>query len=99
VAVCERSGHDDDDHDHHADARRFHGLRQLESELFGHITHTISSTCWCAGALRRSTLYITGTKNNVVTVASPRPPITARPSGAFCSPPSPSPIAIGTMPM
>ena len=25
--------------------------------------------------------------------------MTARPSGAFCSPPSPSPSAIGTMPM
>ena len=25
--------------------------------------------------------------------------MTARPSGAFCSPPSPSPIAIGTIPM
>ena len=25
--------------------------------------------------------------------------MTARPSGAFCSPPSPRPIAIGTMPM
>ena len=32
-----------------------------------------------------------GTKNSVATVASARPPITARPSGAFCSPPSPSP--------
>ncbi len=28
-----------------------------------------------------------------------RPPITARPRGAFCSPPSPRPSAIGTMPM
>ena len=40
-----------------------------------------------------------GTKNNVATVAKKRPPITARPSGAFCSPPSPRPIAIGTMPI
>ena len=36
---------------------------------------------------------------SVATVASSRPPITARPSGAFCSPPSPRPSAIGTMPM
>ena len=27
-----------------------------------------------------------------------RPPITARPSGADCAPPSPIPMAIGTMP-
>ncbi len=40
-----------------------------------------------------------GTKNKVATVAKSRPPITARPSGAFCSPPSPKPNAIGTMPM
>ena len=32
-------------------------------------------------------------------VATIRPPITARPSGAFCSPASPRPSAIGTMPM
>ena len=32
-------------------------------------------------------------------VAKIRPPITARPSGAFCSPPSPRPSAIGVMPM
>ena len=40
-----------------------------------------------------------GTKNNVATVANNNPPITARPNGAFCSPPSPKPSAIGTMPM
>ncbi len=32
-------------------------------------------------------------------MASSKPPITARPSGAFCSPPSPRPSAIGTIPM
>ena len=41
----------------------------------------------------------TGTNNRVETVANSRPPITARPSGAFCSAPSPSPKAIGIMPM
>ena len=40
-----------------------------------------------------------GTKNSVATVANNSPPITARPNGAFCSPPSPKPSAIGTMPM
>src|SRR6267143_251234 len=40
-----------------------------------------------------------GTKTRVATVAHSRPPMTARPSGAFCSPPSPSPSAMGTMPM
>jgi len=40
-----------------------------------------------------------GTKNKVATVANNNPPITARPSGAFCSPPSPKPKAIGTIPM
>ena len=36
-----------------------------------------------------------GTKNNVLNVATSNPPITARPSGAFCSPPSPSASDIG----
>src|SRR5258705_687672 len=40
-----------------------------------------------------------GTKTRVATVAHNRPPMTARPSGAFCSPPSPSPSAMGIMPM
>jgi hypothetical protein len=35
-------------------------------------------------------LNTVGTKNSVATVATARPPMTARPSGAFCSPPSPS---------
>ena len=39
-----------------------------------------------------------GTTNSVVAVAPSSPPITARPSGAFCSPPSPRPSAIGSMP-
>src|SRR5262249_18747717 len=48
-----------------------------------------------AGGRRRSRLYITGTKNSVYTVATSRPPMTARPSGAFCSPPSPRPSDMG----
>jgi hypothetical protein len=40
-----------------------------------------------------------GTKKRVEVVAKIRPPMTARPSGAFCSPPSPRPSAMGTMPM
>ena len=39
-----------------------------------------------------------GTMNSVVTVAPNSPPMTARPSGAFCSPPSPRLRAIGSMP-
>lgn len=31
-------------------------------------------------------------------MAKASPPMTARPSGAFCSPPSPSPSAMGTIP-
>ena len=42
---------------------------------------------------------IVGTKNRVATVEISRPPITARPSGAFCSPPSPRPRLMGTMPI
>ena len=37
----------------------------------------------------RNSEYTTGTMNKVTTVATNKPPITARPSGAFCSPPSP----------
>jgi MFS family permease len=40
-----------------------------------------------------------GTKNRVAAVAKINPPITARPRGAFCSPPSPRPNAIGTIPI
>ena len=40
---------------------------------------------------RRSNRYIVGTKISVAKVANSRPPMTARPSGAFCSPPSPIP--------
>ncbi len=40
-----------------------------------------------------------GTKKSVETVANSSPPMTARPSGAFCSAPSPRPSAIGIMPM
>ncbi len=44
-------------------------------------------------------LKTVGTKNSVDTVAKSNPPITARPRGAFCSPPSPRPIAMGSIPM
>ena len=47
---------------------------------------------------RRNRRYMVGTKINVASVANRRPPITALPRGAFCSPPSPMPSAIGTMP-
>ncbi len=44
-------------------------------------------------------LNTVGTKNRVAMVAQINPPITARPSGAFCSPPSPMPSAMGIIPM
>ena len=40
-----------------------------------------------------------GTKARVATVANINPPMTARPRGAFCSPLSPRPSAIGTIPI
>src|SRR6202008_2417448 len=46
-----------------------------------------------------TTLKNVGTNSSVDTVANNKPPITARPSGAFCSPPSPRPNAIGSMPI
>ena len=65
----------------------------------------MAEPCWTAGSgcgrSRRACnrLNTVGTKKSVATVATKRPPITARPSGAFCSPPSPSANAIGSMPM
>ena len=44
------------------------------------------SSSWSTGGFLRRKLYMIGTKNNVVNVATRKPPITARPSGAFCSP-------------
>src|SRR6266403_389943 len=41
----------------------------------------------------------TGTNSKVDMVPNKSPPITARPRGAFCSPPSPKPSAIGNMPI
>ena len=53
----------------------------------------------CAARSCATRLKTTGTKISVAIVAKIRPPTTARPSGAFCSPPSPSPSAIGAMPI
>jgi hypothetical protein len=41
----------------------------------------------------------TGTKNRVAKVATIKPPMTALPSGAFADPPSPKPVAIGSIPI
>src|SRR5579864_2680654 len=49
-------------------------------------------------ALRRIRRYIEGTKTSVGQVAKSRTPMTGRASGAFCSPPSPTPNAMGIMP-
>src|SRR4051794_11446791 len=99
----ETTGHEYGEDDDDADLRRRTGLWQVEPEVFRLVgmyfrcgaAHGISSV---RGGRRRNKLYITGTKNSVVTVARLSPPITARPSGAFCSPPSPRPVAIGNMP-
>ena len=56
-----------------------------------------AEVCGCGVPCRRA--KTAGTKTSVATVAKSRPPMTARPSGAFCSPPSPSPSAMGIMPM
>ena len=54
--------------------------------------HAASISCGrVAGVrVRCSSANTAGTKNSVATVANVSPPMTARPSGAFCSPPSPS---------
>src|SRR6185437_827888 len=58
------------------------------------------SSAWLRACERRCIkLKTTGTNNSVAIVAMKRPPITARPSGAFCSPPSPRPRLIGNMPI
>src|SRR6185312_3573154 len=58
-----------------------------------------SSRICSIGGFRRKAAYAAGTTNSVGKVATISPPITARPSGAFCSPHSPRASAIGTMPM
>src|SRR6185369_12118596 len=64
------------------------GLRVLLARVTR--AHMASSSGSCVlGGVRRRMLYMTGTKKRVVSVASTRPPMTARPRGAFCSPPSP----------
>ena len=70
-------------------------FRSLEGSGWDNVFHSIFSLS--SGARRRSR-YIVGTKSRVATVANSSPPMTARASGAFCSPPSPTPSAIGIMP-
>ena len=50
------------------------------------------------GGARCTSRKTEGTKTRVAKVAKSRPPMTARASGAFCSPPSPMPRAMGIMP-
>src|SRR5262249_8136238 len=47
---------------------------------------------------RLKTEYMAATVKSVISVAAIRPPITARPSGAFCSEPDPNASAIGSIP-
>src|SRR5712664_832885 len=81
------------------------GVLCLACQRGGHVAPlgcSVNERCCsdCSPAAERlaRTLNITGTKNSVEKVANTSPPITARPSGAFCSPPSPSPSAIGKIP-
>ena len=79
------------------------GFHWLHSPLLKHELVVPPSVVGSAGSLSErflcSRLKTEGTKTSVATVANSRPPITARPSGAFCSPPSPRPSAMGIMPM
>ena len=56
---------------------------------------TSRRACASSGGGVRRSVYASGTRKRVVKVAARRPPMTARPRGAFCSPPSPSASAIG----
>src|SRR3989454_993807 len=87
-----------DDEDRHADHDP-HCLHALASVVCAAPGPASASMSQRPGGVRRRTLYTTGTKKSVANVATDRPPITARPSGAFCSPPSPSPNDIGSMPI
>src|SRR6266702_1437366 len=69
----------------------------VDSGYFGLLCHRASCEVW--SFLPWINVNIKGTKKSVAKVATLRPPITARASGAFCSPPSPIPNAIGIMPM
>src|SRR5271169_59685 len=95
------SSDDQSDYGQHGDDGDPIVMRRAARHLavFRFCTHREASAL--AGRARRpcSKLKNAGTKNRVATVAKTRPPMTARPSGAFCSPPSPMPSAIGTMPM
>src|SRR3989442_3042743 len=77
-------------------AATFDGSRGEPHELVGGIARHRAAPVERLPCSRANT---EGTKTRVATVAHSRPPITARPSGAFCSPPSPSPSAMGTIPM
>src|SRR5579859_3927724 len=72
-------------------------LSLLRRNGFSLLCHAAS--CWVLALRRWIKVNIKGTKNSVAKVATVRPPMTARASGAFCSPPSPMPSAIGSMPM
>src|ERR1700722_14304872 len=75
--------------------------------LRAHVAHAPAAMCSLLGSVTVpvrffppcNKLKTAGTKISVAIVAKNNPPITARPSGAFCSPPSPAPNAMGIMPM
>src|SRR4029077_11791004 len=101
----QQPGHDGDRrrHRHHAADEQSApgpGLTQFGYQLSPlSSARNRSSSRWLVGGSVRIKEYTTGTTNSVAAVASTSPPITARPSGAFCSPPSPTPTSMGTIPM
>src|ERR1700722_5314383 len=89
---------------HRRETCREQDSRSKVRDSRGHADHAIAlalplmSESVTAAGRRRNNLYMVGTKISVANVANSKPPITALPNGAFCSPPSPIPKAIGTMP-
>src|ERR1700722_19024953 len=85
-------------HDEHSDATEDTCRRLGGRVLVCRSVRHYAFSCSPPWRLPWTRLYIRGTKNRVAKVAIERPPMTARASGAFCSPPSPMPSAIGSMP-
>src|SRR6185437_2561590 len=80
----------------------FHGRRIIVHEIGSSNAQNHTGQAQARTTLEaprpRISRYIAGTKISVANVAKTSPPMTARPSGAFCSPPSPIPRAMGIMP-
>src|SRR2546430_12357191 len=75
------------------------GVGLLQDLRYGAHACPSGMTIGGVGGATRRMLYSTGTTTRGKHVATSSPPDTARASGAFCSPPSPRPNAIGSIPM